>query len=76
MHACKNYRDFDTASIYNTEEPLSQAVSKDLELGLVKNRDELFVTSKLSCTDVQHDLVLPALKTILKQRLLFVTSKL
>ncbi|AES89308.1 methylecgonone reductase [Medicago truncatula] len=60
------YRHFDTASIYNTEEPLGQAVSKALELGLVKNRDELFVTSKLWCTDAHHDLVLPALKSTLK----------
>jgi len=61
------YRHFDTASIYNTEEPLGQAVSKALEIGLVKNRDEMFVTSKLWCTDAHHDLVLPALKSTLKQ---------
>ncbi|AES89305.1 methylecgonone reductase [Medicago truncatula] len=60
------YRHFDTAALYGTEEPLGQAVSKALELGLVKNRDELFITSKLWCTDAQHDLVLPALKTTLK----------
>ncbi|CAJ2679434.1 unnamed protein product [Trifolium pratense] len=61
------YRHFDTAAFYNTEEPLGQAVSKALELGLVKNRDELFITSKLWCTDAHHDLVLPALKTTLKK---------
>lgn len=61
------YRHFDTASFYNTEELLGQAVSKALEEGLVKNRDELFITSKLWCTDAHHDLVLPALKTTLKQ---------
>jgi diketogulonate reductase-like aldo/keto reductase len=61
------YRHFDTASFYNTEEPLGQAVSKSLELGLIKNREELFITSKLWCTDAHHDLVLPALKTTLKQ---------
>ena len=61
------YRHFDTAALYGTEEPLGQAVSKALELGLVKNRDELFITSKLWCTDAHHDLVLPALKTTLKQ---------
>lgn len=60
------YRHFDTAALYGTEEPLGQAVSKALELGLVKNRDELFITSKLWCTDAHHDLVLPALKTTLK----------
>jgi 3''-deamino-3''-oxonicotianamine reductase len=61
------YMHFDTASIYNTEEPLGQAVSKALKLGLIKNRDEVFVTSKLWCTDAHHDRVLPALKTTLKQ---------
>lgn len=60
------YIHFDTAALYGTEEPLGQAVSKALELGLVKNRDELFITSKLWCTDAHHDLVLPALKTTLK----------
>ncbi|KAK4488989.1 hypothetical protein RD792_004785 [Penstemon davidsonii] len=59
------YRHFDTASIYNTEEPLGKAVAKALELGLIKNRDELFITSKLWCTDAHHDLVLPALKETL-----------
>ncbi|CAI8616859.1 unnamed protein product [Vicia faba] len=61
------YRHFDTASFYNTEELLGQAVSKALEEGLIKNRDELFITSKLWCTDAHHDLVLPALKTTLKK---------
>jgi diketogulonate reductase-like aldo/keto reductase len=60
------YRHFDTASIYGTEEPLGQAVSKALELSLIKNRDEVFITSKLWCTDAHHDLVLEALKTTLK----------
>ena len=60
------YRHFDTASIYGTEEPLGQAVSKALELGLIKNRDEIFITSKLWCTDAHPDFVLKALKTTLK----------
>jgi diketogulonate reductase-like aldo/keto reductase len=61
------YRHFDTASFYNTEESLGQAVSKSLEQGLIKNREELFITSKLWCTDAHHDLVLPALETTLKK---------
>lgn len=61
------YRHFDTASIYGTEEPLGEAVSKALELGLIKKSDEVFITSKLWCTDAHHDLVLKALKTTLKQ---------
>lgn len=63
------YRHFDTASIYGTEEPLGEAVSKALELGLIKKRDEVFITSKLWCTDAHHELVLKALKTTLKQAL-------
>ena len=65
------YRHFDTASIYGTEEPLGEAVSKALELGLIKKRDEVFITSKLWCTDAHHDLVLKALKTTLKQASFF-----
>ncbi|XP_004513337.1 methylecgonone reductase-like [Cicer arietinum] len=61
------YRHFDTAAIYGTEESLGQAVSKALELGLIKNRDEVFITSKLWCNDAHHDLVLKALKTTLKK---------
>ncbi|XP_061364595.1 methylecgonone reductase-like [Gastrolobium bilobum] len=61
------YRHFDTASLYGSEEPLGKAVAKALELGLIKGRDEVFITSKLWCTDAQHDLVLPALKTTLQK---------
>ncbi|CAL0322295.1 unnamed protein product [Lupinus luteus] len=61
------YRHFDTAAIYGTEEPLGHAVSKALELGLIKNRDEVFITSKLWNTDNHHHLVLLALKTTLKK---------
>ncbi|KAI9087327.1 hypothetical protein K1719_030647 [Acacia pycnantha] len=60
------YRHFDTAAIYGTEQPLGKAVAKALELGLVKNRDELFITSKLWNTDAHPDLVLPALNTTLR----------
>ncbi|XP_027125634.2 protein REDOX 2 [Coffea arabica] len=59
------YRHFDTAACYGTEEALGRAVAKALEIGLIKSRDELFITSKLWCTDADHDLVLPALKQTL-----------
>ncbi|KAK7270675.1 hypothetical protein RJT34_25998 [Clitoria ternatea] len=61
------YRHFDTAAIYGTEQPLGQAVSQALNLGLIKNRDEVFITSKLWNTDAHHDLILPALKTTLQK---------
>ena len=60
------YRHFDTASMYGTEEPLGQAVAQTLQRGLIKSRDQLFITSKLWCTDAHHHLVLPALNRTLK----------
>jgi diketogulonate reductase-like aldo/keto reductase len=60
------YRHFDTASMYGTEESLGQAVAQALQRGLIKSRDQLFITSKLWCTDAHHDLVLPALSRTLK----------
>ncbi|KAK4567464.1 hypothetical protein RGQ29_003307 [Quercus rubra] len=61
------YRHFDTASMYGTEEPLGQALAQALQLGLIKSREEIFITSKLWCTDAHHDLVLPALNLTLKK---------
>lgn len=60
------YRHFDTASVYRTEEAIGQAVAKALEQGLIKSRDEVFITSKPWITDAHPDLILPALKTTLK----------
>ena len=60
------FRHFDTAAMYGTEEPIGQAVAKALELGIIKSRDEVFITSKLWCNNAHHDLVLPALKTTLQ----------
>ncbi|XP_050236254.1 non-functional NADPH-dependent codeinone reductase 2-like [Mercurialis annua] len=60
------YRHFDTASLYRTEHPLGQAVAEALSLGLIKSRDELFITSKLWCSDAHANLVLPALKKSLQ----------
>ncbi|XP_043722094.1 protein REDOX 2-like [Telopea speciosissima] len=60
------YRHFDTASVYRTEEPIGQAIAKALERGLIKNRSDVFITSKLWVTDTEHDLVLPALKKSLQ----------
>ncbi|KAL3512472.1 hypothetical protein ACH5RR_025189 [Cinchona calisaya] len=59
------YWHFDTAACYDTEEALGGAVAKALEIGVIKSRDEQFITSKLWCTEADHDLVLPALKQTL-----------
>ncbi|KAK7270673.1 hypothetical protein RJT34_25996 [Clitoria ternatea] len=61
------YRHFDTAAYYGSEEPLGQAIAQALEQGLIQNRSEIFVTSKLWCTDAHPGLVLPALKSSLQR---------
>ncbi|XP_042510858.1 methylecgonone reductase-like isoform X2 [Macadamia integrifolia] len=63
----RGYRHIDTASIYSTEEFVGQAIAQALEQGLIKSRSDVFVTSKLWCTDADHDLVLPALKETLQK---------
>ncbi|XP_060215292.1 protein REDOX 2-like [Lycium barbarum] len=59
------YRHFDTAAAYGSEEALGGAVAEALQHGLIKSREEVFITSKLWCTDTHPDLVLPALKNTL-----------
>ncbi|CAJ1952187.1 unnamed protein product [Sphenostylis stenocarpa] len=61
------YRHFDTASVYGTEEAIGLAVAKAMEKGLIKSRDEVFITSKPWNTDAHRDLIIPALKTTLKK---------
>ncbi|EEF40537.1 non-functional NADPH-dependent codeinone reductase 2 isoform X1 [Ricinus communis] len=60
------YRHFDTAQIYESEKPLGDAIADALERGLIKSRDELFITSKLSPGSGHSHLVLPALQQTLK----------
>ncbi|OMO72590.1 Aldo/keto reductase [Corchorus olitorius] len=60
------YRHFDTASLYMTEQPLGEAIAEALRLGLIKSRDELYITSKLWCTSADKDLVMPAIKKSLR----------
>ncbi|KAJ4835814.1 hypothetical protein Tsubulata_831356 [Turnera subulata] len=61
------YRHFDTASLYGSEEALGGAVKEAIERGLIKGREELFITSKLWCTENQPHLVLPSLKNTLQR---------
>ncbi|XP_068655364.1 non-functional NADPH-dependent codeinone reductase 2-like [Aristolochia californica] len=56
------YRHFDTAAIYCSEKSVGEGIADALRLGLIKSRDELFVTTKLWCRDAHSDLVLPALR--------------
>ncbi|KAI4382567.1 hypothetical protein MLD38_008517 [Melastoma candidum] len=67
LHAIKlGYRHFDTAALYGTEAPLGEAVEEAVSEGLIKSREELFVTSKLWCSDAHPGLVLPALRNSLQ----------
>lgn len=60
------YRHFDTAAAYQSEKPLGEAIAEALKLGLVKSRDDLFITSKLWCNDAHKELVVPALRNSLR----------
>ncbi|XWS69439.1 hypothetical protein CRYUN_Cryun04dG0179100 [Craigia yunnanensis] len=60
------YRHFDTAFAYRTEQPLGEAIAEALHLGLIKSRDELFITSKLWSSFAEKDLVVPAIKMSLR----------
>ncbi|XP_040994239.1 non-functional NADPH-dependent codeinone reductase 2-like [Juglans microcarpa x Juglans regia] len=66
LHAIKlGYRHFDSAAIYQSEPLLGEAIHDALSLGLIKSRDELFITSKLGSGDGHHDCVLPAMQKTL-----------
>lgn len=56
------YRHFDTALAYGTEKALGKAIVEALRLGVIKSRDELFVTTKLWCSFAERDQVVPACK--------------
>ncbi|KAF6164882.1 hypothetical protein GIB67_017085 [Kingdonia uniflora] len=63
------YRHFDTALIYETEQPVGAAIAEAFQLGIIKSREELFITSKLWCSDAHQGRVLPALQMTLKLNL-------
>ncbi|KAK1387158.1 hypothetical protein POM88_015336 [Heracleum sosnowskyi] len=48
-----------------SEKDLGEAVAEAVECGIIKSRDELFITSKLWCSDAHPDRVLPALQNSL-----------
>ncbi|KAK1416350.1 hypothetical protein QVD17_32140 [Tagetes erecta] len=68
MEAIKvGYRHFDTATNYETEKALGEAIKEALRLGLIKSRDELFITTKLWCDSTEGHLVLPAINRSLRE---------
>ncbi|XP_044488135.1 non-functional NADPH-dependent codeinone reductase 2-like isoform X3 [Mangifera indica] len=67
LHAIKlGYRHFDTAALYLCEQAFGEAIAEALHLGLIKSRNELFITSKLWLSNAHAHLVIPALQTTLK----------
>jgi len=58
------YRHFDSASDYGNEKQSGEGFKRAIADGLVK-REELFITSKLWCTDHAREHVRPALQRIL-----------
>ncbi|KAJ4779084.1 NAD(P)-linked oxidoreductase superfamily protein [Rhynchospora pubera] len=60
------YRHFDSASLYGSEGALGEAISEAVQTGLIGSRKELFITSKLWCHDNHPDLVLPAIRSSLR----------
>ncbi|XP_078166307.1 non-functional NADPH-dependent codeinone reductase 2-like [Carex rostrata] len=59
------YRHFDTACSYGSEGALGEAIAEALQLGLIESRADVFITSKLWCTDNHPEHVLSAIKTSL-----------
>ncbi|XP_047045354.1 deoxymugineic acid synthase 1-D-like [Lolium rigidum] len=60
------FRHFDTASLYGSERSVGEAVVQALRCGLVASREEVFITSKLWCTQCHPHLVLPSLRESLQ----------
>ncbi|KAM3956226.1 aldo-keto reductase AKR2E4 isoform 1-T5 [Aphomia sociella] len=60
------YRHFDTASIYNTEGEIGEAVQMKIDEGTV-TRDDIFITTKLWNTQHRRDQVVQALKESLER---------
>ncbi|KAI8023799.1 Non-functional NADPH-dependent codeinone reductase 2 [Camellia lanceoleosa] len=67
LHAIKlGYRHFDSATLYQSEQPLGESIFDAIRLGFIQSRQDLFITSKLWCSDAHPHHVLPALQNSLK----------
>jgi 3''-deamino-3''-oxonicotianamine reductase len=56
------YRHIDTAALYPSERVVGEAMAEAVQSGIVVSREELFVTSKVWCTQCHPELVLPSLR--------------
>eukprot|EP00249_Psilotum_nudum_P018040 c26612_g1_i1 orf=217-1173(+) len=60
----EGYRHIDTAAFYGSEASVGKALTEAFDVGLLA-RDEIFVTSKLWCSDAYPEGVIPALRRTL-----------
>ena len=60
------YRHLDTASLYRSERAVGEAVAEAARRGVVASREEVFVTTKVWCSQCHPDLVLPSLRESLQ----------
>ncbi|KAL6838326.1 hypothetical protein ACP4OV_031830 [Aristida adscensionis] len=56
------YRHIDTAALYASEQVVGESMAEAVQRGIVASREELFVTSKVWCTQCHPELVLPSLR--------------
>uniref|UniRef100_A0ACD5UAK0 Uncharacterized protein n=1 Tax=Avena sativa TaxID=4498 RepID=A0ACD5UAK0_AVESA len=61
------YRHIDTASVYGSEQVVGEAVAEATRRRVIASRGEVFVTTKVWCTQCHPDLVLPSLKESLQK---------
>jgi diketogulonate reductase-like aldo/keto reductase len=64
------YRHLDTASLYGSGQLVGEAVAEAALRGVIASRADVFVTTKVWCTQCHPDLVLPSLKESLQLRCL------
>ncbi|KAK3142483.1 hypothetical protein QOZ80_4BG0347070 [Eleusine coracana subsp. coracana] len=60
------YRHLDTAALYGSERAVGEAVAEAARRGVVASREEVFVTTKVWCTQCHPELVLPSLRESLQ----------
>jgi alcohol dehydrogenase (NADP+) len=60
------YRHIDCAQLYKNEHIVGKAIAQSINDGIIKNRQELFITGKLAPSQMQRESVYPALDKSLK----------
>lgn len=66
------YRHFDTAALYQSEEGVGLAIAEAVEKKVIKNREEVFITTKLWCNNATPERVLPALRESLRSMIILI----